>query len=166
MVSGYITVSTYMRRSGQKWAEEKNYCSGAGQDESHGSHHLQVAHGIYLVDVSDPLSLSPAGQCCGSGMFIPDPGSRIRFFPSRIQGWQGLGYVYLDLVFFLGALRNPFSSLFKKDYRWVFFFSPTPKMLWIFLPLPENLLSSIRIHVIKMNVFHMDANPDPKHCSC
>jgi hypothetical protein len=26
-----------------------------------------------------------------SGMFIPDPGSRIRLFPSRIQGWQDPG---------------------------------------------------------------------------
>jgi hypothetical protein len=37
---------------------------------------------IQFMELSKPLSRSIM-QCCGSGMFIPDPGSE--FFPSRIR---------------------------------------------------------------------------------
>ncbi len=45
-------------------------------------HHGEGLTTHYLVDLQ--YILSNFLQCCGSGMFIPDPGSEL--FPSRIQG--------------------------------------------------------------------------------
>jgi hypothetical protein len=38
---------------------------------------------VSTAQCTDCVQCTP-GQCCGSGMFIPDPRSRIRLFPSRI----------------------------------------------------------------------------------
>ena len=42
---------------------------------------------VLSIPDPDPDFFLPIPQCCGSGMFIPDPGSRIPdpdFYPSRI----------------------------------------------------------------------------------
>jgi hypothetical protein len=81
-------------------------------------------------------------QCCGSGMFIPDPGSRIPnpdFYPSQIpdpgsknsnkrEGWKKFvvitfyvvtNFLKLQIILVLRCWRKKFGPIFKELYNFL-----------------------------------------------
>ncbi len=86
----------------------------------------------------------PPDQCCGSGMFFPDPGSE--FFPSRIRIFSIPEIHIKDFKYF-----NPKKCFWRsRKYDWGWF------RIRILNFYPSRIQGSKR---------HQIPDPDPQHCS-
>ncbi len=124
-------------------------------------------------------------QCCGSGMFIPDPGSWFLPIPdpgSRIQKQQqktgvkkkffvkpffeATNFTKLNIILFVVCWRKKFGLIFQELLK---FFTQKivtkPSKIWVWDPGseirdPEKTYSGSRIQGSKR---HRIPDPDPQH---
>ncbi len=122
-----------------------------GKNEVHSIGNEREARRLLVKFRPDPTPWEPFKQCCGSGMFIPDPGSD--FLPSRIRTVSipdtGSASKYLSIL-------TP-----KKPKKWFLSTRKYDPGCSSRIPDPDADFYPSRIQGSKR---HRIPDPDPQHC--
>ena len=121
-----------LRSSSLSWTDSAKTCASAAQQSQ-----LEVAsaekrppHNSWPADTSPERIRKRISQCCGSGMFIPDP----YFYPFRLpdlgsknsnkrEGWKKIvvkpffvakNFTKLKIILFFKCVRKKFGPVLKK----------------------------------------------------